>query len=990
MFIILNEKNFFMKKNYVILSLLVFTFSIFSHPLFSQIVQLDTGFSIPSITNTSTNRVSCVVQQPDGKLLVAGSFNNVNGNSVKGLIRLNTNGTVDPTFNFNPITSYYEVGTKIKIILLEQGRILISGIYINIDTATRVRGTDLLCLNNDGSIYSGFHLGMPSSTDGIAVQADGKIIAVGNFRFFYENGSNVNVSPGIIRLNPNGTRDLTFQAGSGFPNLISGGYGIDNVTVVENGKYLVGGKFIGYDGNSVSNIVKINANGSYDSTFITGSGFDIQTKKSLLLPDGKYLIAGVFSSYNQQSAQGIVRLLPNGTLDTSFSSAIPFNIIADIVRKSDGKILVGYDVIGGASGLPNGIIQLNENGTYDNSLNFGSGTYSYGRTVQTVCLQSDNNVVLGGDFFGYNNTSAQPIFRLKICPIGTKSLVYGCNNYNWNGTTYNGSGTYTQNIISSNGCSRVDTVQLFINSAIPPSPTITQTLVSNVCGSRVYRYTASLVTNGAGYTWIIPNSVGGVSGAVVDSGNLTNSRVIKVRYTSNEAALSVDSIRVRAFSGCGLSGIRSAKLINAKLSAPLAPTSITITALQTNVCGARKYRYSAPSLPLASTSATAATGYLWDLTGTLSLSGYVIDSGSFNAQKLVITFSSNLATATGDSIRVLYTSACGNSFRKSAKLTNTKLNPPTAPASILINALGANNCGQPRYRYNAPNLPNATTTSGVATGYVWSFSGQWTIGSNAVVDSGSLTSQKVVIKYLNGNAKTFGDTIRCRYTSACGLSSFKSLALNNTAVGINPPTKPSVINISIKDTTICSGRKYRYSAPVLPIANSVYAAATGYNWILPITDISAILDSGTLNSKVIVVSYTNNRAAIAGDSIFLSYNSACGISLAKGQKLTNLSKSGCTGKLRPDEPYFFSPQIKKAVELFVYPNPSYSEFTLFVKSNQNAKVRMSISDMTGRIIETQQIQTNQPIKFGNKLLNGLYFISVGVNNKIETLRLIKQ
>jgi len=259
-------------------------------------------------------------------------------------------------------------------------------------------------------------------------------------------------------------------------------------------------------------------------------------------------------------------------------------------------------------------------------------------------------------------------------------------------------------------------------------------------------------------------------------------------------------------------------LINTKLNVPTAPASVTITPIQTNVCGARIYRYAAPNLPVATTTAAAATGYIWDFVGTLRLSGLTIDSGSLTSQKLVVRFASNLAAATGDSVRVCYTSACGNSLRKASKLSNTKLNPPLAPASITIQALGATSCGQPRYRYTAPSLIVATTTSGAATGYEWSFYGQWTLGQNAVIDSGSLTARVLVIRYLNGNAKQAGDTVKCRYNSNCGFSAYRAISLNNTTIGNNPPLKPASITIAIKDTTICGGRKYRYVAPVLPLA----------------------------------------------------------------------------------------------------------------------------------------------------------------------------
>lgn len=988
-----------MKNFFALLSVILFFLFVPTEQIFSQVIALDPSFNPPNFKrppnlNNGNATITSVVQQSDGKIIIGGAIDSVNGLPVKGIVRLNPDGSVDPSFNFNPNSSYVSYGATgagPKIKLIDGGRMLVQGIYIKIDTSIISRGTDFLCLNSDGSICSSFYLGMQSGGQGFTIQNDGKIMVVGNFSRFYENGNFVNISPGIIRLNPNGTRDLTFQAENGFLNLNSGGYWIDNITALSNGKYLAGGKFANYNGRAVYNIVRINSNGSYDSTFNVGTGFNIQTKKSIELPDGKYLIAGDFDYFNQASAQGIVRLYPNGNRDTSFSSTIPFNQINEMVRKSDGKILLGYDVVFGVSGYPIGIIQLNENGTYDNTFNIGNGINTYGK-VYSICVQSDNNVLVGGYFNSYNTISTKPVFRLRVCSTGHRDTVYACNNYIWNGITYNSSGIYTQTINSINGCSRVDTLQLSVNSAIPTSPTITQTLLSNTCGARVYRYTASSVTNGVGYTWILPTSVGGIAGVVVDSGNINNSRIIKVKFVSNEAAVSGDSVRLRAFSGCGQSAIRVAKLINTKLSIPAAPASITITALQTNVCGARKYRYIAPSLPLATTSATAATGYVWDLIGALKTFGYVIDSGSLNSQKLIITFTSNQAAVAGDSIRVCYTSACGNSPKKAIKLTNSILNPPAAPATITVTALGASTCGQPKYRYTAPSLPLATSTTGAATAYEWSIYGQWQLGVNAILDSGTLTSQKMVIRYLNGNAKIAGDSARCRFASNCGYSVYKTASLSNTALGSTPPAKPISITITVVDTTICGGRKYRYTAPVLPSGTAVYGAATGYAWSLPTTNIGAILDSGTLNSKIILVRYTNNRAAIAGDSMNLQYSSVCGVSPVKSQKLTNLLKSNCRNVIQSNRLIVRYPNAQKEDQLInLYPNPSSCEFNLKFKNDVGQLYQIRVLDMQGRsVLKINNFSAQYPISFGKNLSPGIYILEIRENNRlIETKRLIK-
>jgi hypothetical protein len=112
------------------------------------------------------------------------------------------------------------------------------------------------------------------------------------------------------------------------------------------------------------------------------------------------------------------------------------------------------------------------------------------------------------------------------------------------------------------------------------------------------------------------------------------------------------------------------KLSNTKLGVPLAPTSITMQ-IKSDVCNARTYRYIAPAvLPSATSAVGAATGYLWSApTGTVGSTG-TIDSGDVNSRIITVTYSSNSAAGVGDSIRLRYTSGCGNGVVKAQRLSN--------------------------------------------------------------------------------------------------------------------------------------------------------------------------------------------------------------------------------------------------------------------------------------------------------------------------------
>jgi peroxiredoxin family protein len=523
--------------------------------------------------------------------------------------------------------------------------------------------------------------------------------------------------------------------------------------------------------------------------------------------------------------------------------------------------------------------------------------------------------------------------------------------------------------------------------AAPTAITITS-VNPNVCGARQYRYSAPALPAGAlGYEWSLEGSLGEF--ASIDSGDI-NSQKIVVTYASNAAAVAGDSVRLSYTTGCGYSKSKASKMSNTALKAPTAPASITIQSIQTNVCGARKYRYIAPALPAASATAGAATGYVWSFLGSLS-STMTVDSGSLTSRILTVTFTSNAASAAGDSVRVLYTSDCGNSLRKASKLSNLALGVPAAPASITIQSIQTNVCGDRKYRYIAPVLPSATTTAGAASGYVWSFLGS--LSSTMTIDSGSLSSRTLTVTYTSNAAAAAGDSVRVLYTSGCGNSLRKASKLSNLA--LNVPATPASVTIQTK-SDVCGARKYRYIAPVLPSATTTAGAASGYLWTLPTGSVGSTgsLDSGSLSGRTIVIVYTSNAAATT-DSIRVRYTSGCGNSAIKAQKLSNLVKTCLTSGSE-----VFSrvaPNVTTEVEMGkVYPNPNNGTFTLQARTGVISKstATVQVIDMMGKVVSQSLVSMNQGVINttinNNNLKNGVYMVKYIAGNTTQTIRMVVQ
>ena len=130
---------------------------------------------------------------------------------------------------------------------------------------------------------------------------DKKTMVFGNFISF--NGSFVSR---INRLLEDGTTDDTFNTGkSGANNLIK------TAALQVDGKIIIGGNFTKYNEVTSNRLIRILSDGAIDNTFNIGSGFKSQVY-AIAVEDKKTIVAGNFTTYNDMPVGRIVRLLENG------------------------------------------------------------------------------------------------------------------------------------------------------------------------------------------------------------------------------------------------------------------------------------------------------------------------------------------------------------------------------------------------------------------------------------------------------------------------------------------------------------------------------------------------------------------------------------------------------------------------------------------------------------------------------------------------------
>lgn len=203
-----------------------------------------------------------------------------------------------------------------------------------------------------------------------------------------------------------GTLDTTFNT-----NYFSSSQ-VRTSAIQSNGKIIIGGDFITYNGPFIYNISRLKVDGSVDTLFVPEIGPNDYILNLAIQSDDKILIAGAFTSYDSVPRNHIARLNADGTLDTTFTPGIGANYdVWSISIQNDGKIIIGGDFTH-YNGIPmNKIARLNIDGSLDQSFNVGAGA-SY--QVTTSKIQSDGKIIIGGEFSSYNGINRNHIARLNI------------------------------------------------------------------------------------------------------------------------------------------------------------------------------------------------------------------------------------------------------------------------------------------------------------------------------------------------------------------------------------------------------------------------------------------------------------------------------------------------------------------------------------------------------------------------------------------------
>lgn len=255
----------------------------------------------------------------------------------------------------------------------EQSGALVTAIAIAPDGSVFVAGSisrfggspreGIVKLHADGTLDTGFVPAAPRGGEivAIALQEDGKIVVGGRF-------TKVGGQPRahIARLSADGSLDTSFDPGEGFNDDVAA------LAIQGDGKIFAGGRFSRYHGSTANRIVRLKADGALDATFATGTGFNSDVSALAVAPAGRIIVGGMFSAYNGEAlAAPFVRLDANGVRDTSFFQpyASDWMEIRTLHALPDGGYVVGgvRDPAQGASRSRMLVARVGANGAPDTS-----------------------------------------------------------------------------------------------------------------------------------------------------------------------------------------------------------------------------------------------------------------------------------------------------------------------------------------------------------------------------------------------------------------------------------------------------------------------------------------------------------------------------------------------------------------------------------------------------------------------------------------------
>lgn len=313
-------------------------------PIFNPATGVASGTNLNFDANEpATPSVNSMARQADGKLIIGGNFSKYNGAPRRFLARLLPDGTLDESFDAGGLTGVNNIVNAVAV--QPDGKIVVAGSFLFFGNTRR---NNLLRLNVDGTLDANWNpvnqlngrIGFTGDVKVMLPLPGGKLLLAGGFSNFNLN----NTIRNIVVLNEDGTVDPAFTS-----PIVSGS--VEAVLPMPDGKFVVGGRFLSVNNGTTNvsrSLFRLNADGSFDASFNNGNNTTSADVNALtLLADGRIAIGGSFDFTHGSTRRGLAILNSDGTISADLAvirsgniSGLGFSAVVGIGQIADGSLVV--------------------------------------------------------------------------------------------------------------------------------------------------------------------------------------------------------------------------------------------------------------------------------------------------------------------------------------------------------------------------------------------------------------------------------------------------------------------------------------------------------------------------------------------------------------------------------------------------------------------------------------------------------------------------
>lgn len=294
----------------------------------------------PEFVTKVKYEVNAILPISDGRVAVGGEFNTVNDERLNHVALLLPGGGLDPGFKF-------ETGTDLTVhalALAPDNKLILGGEFTSVQGVAALR---VARISLDGAIDTTFDT--RTAADGVvhAVAVDGTGRTWLGGRFGRVEGR---VRGGVARLLSSGRLDPAYANGSGADGAVRA------LVIDGQGRAVVAGEFMRYDGRVTGRLVRLTEAGSVDTSFRVnaGEGADDAVLALLARPDGTLWVAGRFVTWDGHRRNRVARLSEDGAVDPGFDPGLGANDwVMAMAERSDGGLILG-GVFTEIMGVPRG------------------------------------------------------------------------------------------------------------------------------------------------------------------------------------------------------------------------------------------------------------------------------------------------------------------------------------------------------------------------------------------------------------------------------------------------------------------------------------------------------------------------------------------------------------------------------------------------------------------------------------------------------------